>query len=320
MVLQSRNNAILAALSAAALYGVSAPAAKLLLTEIPPAMMAGLLYLGAGAGMLILNIFKKKSSDNRSKERLTRQDLPFVIAMIVLDIAAPIFLMIALTLTTAANASLLNNFEIAATAMIAMIFFKEALGRRMWLSIALITLASILLSIDNIEAFSFSIGSLFVLAACVCWGLENNCTRKLSVKDPMQIVLVKGFGSGFGSLIIAFMLGQKSDNILFMLLTLILGFVAYGLSIYLYVKAQRELGAARTSTYYAIAPFVGVLLSIIIYGQLFTFTFAAALLIMLAGSFLAASEKHKHLHRHDNMVHEHLHNHLEPQHNHKHDQ
>lgn len=228
--------------------------------------------------------------------------------------------MIALTLTTAANASLLNNFEIAATAMIALLFFKEAIGRRMWLSIALITLASIVLSFDNIESFSFSIGSLFVLAACVCWGLDNNCTRMLAVKDPMQIVVVKGFGSGIGSLIIAVILGQKSDNILFILLTLILGFVAYGLSIYLYVKAQRELGAARTSTYYAIAPFVGVLLSTAIYGQLFTFTFAAALLIMLAGSFLAASERHKHLHRHDNIVHEHLHNHLEPQHNHKHDQ
>lgn len=320
MVLQSRNTAILAALASAALYGISAPSAKLLLIEIPPALMASLLYLGAGIGMLILNIFKKKSNDNRSEVRLSRQDLPFIIGMIALDIAAPILLMIALNLTTSANASLLNNFEIVTTALIALLFFKEAISRRMWLSIALITVASIILSFDNIESFSFSIGSVFVIGACLCWGLENNCTRMLAVKDPMQIVVVKGFGSGIGSMIIVIALGQKSDNILFMLLALALGFVAYGLSIYLYVKAQRELGAARTSTYYAIAPFVGVLLSLIIYSQQFTLLFVAALLIMLAGSFLAASEKHKHLHRHDNLVHEHLHNHLESQHNHKHEQ
>ncbi len=281
--------------------------------------MAALLYLGAGIGMLLINIYRSIRNSVSHEARLTRKELPFVVGMVVLDIAAPVFLMIALTLTTAANTSLLNNFEIVATAIVALFIFKEAIGRRMWFAIALITLASIILSVEDANSsFSFSLGSLFVILACICWGFENNFTRMLSLKDPLQIVVIKGFGSGAGSLMIAVAMRQYSMNIFYILMALLLGFVAYGLSIYFYISAQRTLGAARTSAYYAVAPFIGVLLSIIIFGQKMTWSFIIALTIMIIGAYFAAVEHHKHAHYHEVMTHEHRHNHLDGHHTHQH--
>jgi drug/metabolite transporter (DMT)-like permease len=206
--------------------------------------------------------------------------------MIALDIAAPIALLFGLSMTTPANASLLNNFEIVATSLIALLVFKEAVGRRMWLALALITLSSLILSFEDMSSLSFSLGSLLVLAACVCWGFENNCTRMLSHKNPLHIVVVKGLGSGIGALVIAFASGEYSFDALYIVLAILLGFFAYGLSIYFYIRAQRDLGAARTSAYYAVAPFIGVGLSLIIFGNPLTATFILALIIMIAGAYL----------------------------------
>lgn len=307
------------AILAAALYGISSPVSKILLEEIPPAMMASLLYLGAGSGMLLVNLFRRSGSDVQKESGLTRNELPYIIAMILLDIAAPLLLMVALTVTTAANASLLNNFEIVATSLIAMLIFKEAIGKRMWIAIALITTASLLLTINESGSLSFSFGSIFVILACACWGLENNCTRKLSSKNPLQIVVIKGFGSGLCSLAIAFAVRQFSSNVFYICLAFLLGFVAYGLSIYFYIFAQRELGAARTSAYYAVAPFIGVLISIIVFRQKMNASFVAALLIMIAGAYFAASERHQHDHVHHPVTHEHRHNHHDSHHDHHHD-
>lgn len=210
--------------------------------------------------------------------------------MVLLDIAAPIFLMIGLTMTTSANASLLNNFEIVATSVIALCIFKEVISKRLWLAIFLLTFSSILLSVEDIKSLSLSLGSIFVLGACICWGFENNCTRMLSSKNPLEIVIIKGFGSGIGSLCIALFLGERYTNFSYILIALLLGFVAYGLSILLYIYAQRYLGAAKTSTYYAVSPFIGVLLSFLIFRQPPTPLFLIAFGIMLAGAFLAATD------------------------------
>lgn len=307
------------AILAAALFGISSPVSKLLLVKIPPAMLAALLYIGAGFGMSIINIIKGLGKREQLEAQITKKEMPYIIGMIALDVAAPISLMIGLTMTTAANASLLNNFEIVSTSMIALFIFKEAIGKRMWMAISLITLSSMILSVEDLSSFSFSIGSVFVILACICWGFENNCTRMLSLKDPLQIVIVKGFGSGFTSLVIAFASKQYSLSLKYIVMALLLGFVAYGLSIYFYIIAQRELGAARTSAYYAIAPFIGVLLSIIIYGQKITASFATASVIMLAGAIFAAVEYHRHTHMHEEITHEHRHNHIDEHHNHTHD-
>lgn len=276
------------AVLAAALYAISSPVSKLMLKEVSPTIMAAILYLGAGVGMFILGYVQKKRNKIRNEEHLTRKELPYTIGMIVLDIAAPISLMIGLSKTTAANASLLNNFEIVATSIIALVIFKESISRKLWLAIGLITLSSVILSFEDMSSFQFSFGSLFVLLACVCWGFENNCTRMMSNKDPLEIVVIKGFGSGIGSLIIGLCLQESIPSIFYILIGMVLGFVSYGLSIFFYIYAQRELGAAKTSAYYAVAPFIGVGLSFAIFKEIPSFSFIVALIVMIVGTYVAS--------------------------------
>jgi len=283
---QRMKKAVFFAVLAAALYALNAPVAKQLLRNAPPTMMAGFLYLGAGIGMGILGLVRSRTDQEKKETRLSRKDLPYTLGMIVLDIAAPIFLMIGLKQTTAANASLLNNFEIVATSLIAMLFFREKISRQLWIAIFLITLSSALLTVEDAGVFRFSAGSLFVLLAATCWGLENNCTRMLSRSDPLEIVVVKGLCSGAGSIMIGLAVGEFFPVIRDILLILLLGFIAYGLSIYFYVYAQRDLGAAKTSAYYAVAPFIGVLLSLIIFREIPGVMFFIALAIMILGTWL----------------------------------
>ena len=278
------------AILAAALYALNAPLSKVLLGQVPARMMAALLYLGAGAGMLLLRLMQKSMGKSSAEAPLTRKELPYTVAMVVLDVAAPIFLMLGLTGTSAASASLLNNFEIVATSMIALAIFRERISGRLWLAIGLVTLSSIVLSLEGGGSLQFSLGSLLVLLACCCWGLENNCTRALSEKDPLEIVVVKGFGSGLGAMIVALVCGEHLPALLPALGALALGFVAYGLSIFFYIYAQRTLGAAKTSTWYAISPFIGVGLSLVIFRQLPGLMFWVALAIMAAGAYFAATD------------------------------
>jgi drug/metabolite transporter (DMT)-like permease len=285
-----QNTAILWAILSAALYAISIPLSKILLIEIPPTMMAALLYLGAGIGMSIIWVVRSKKDKLKSEMKLTKKELPYTVGMVVINIVAAIFLMIGLAMTTSSTTSLLSNFEIVATSLIALLSFKEAISKRLWLAIGLITVASIFLSVKDLSNISFSFGSFFVLLGTICWGFENNFTRKLSVKDPLEIVIIKGFGSGLGSLLLAFIVKQTATNVVYIIATLALGFVAYGLSIYLYVYAQRYLGAAKTSTYYAIAPFIGVVLSFIMLFEIPTISFFIALLIMLVGTYFASTE------------------------------
>ena len=288
---KSKNIGILLAVLAAALYALNSPLSKLLLDYLPPTLMAGFLYLGAGMGMGIIALIRRAAKKEQNELKLTRNELPYTVAMVVLDIAAPIFLLIGLNATSAANASLLNNFEIVATALIALMIFKERISPRLWGGILFVVLSCALLSFEDISSLQFSYGSLFVLLACVCWGFENNCTRKLSSKDPMQIVVIKGLGSGLGSLIIGLVLGEKISAVWSVFAVLGVGFVAYGLSIFFYVYAQRSLGAARTSAYYAIAPFIGALLSLIIFAEIPKYTFIIALVLMAIGAYLSASDE-----------------------------
>ena len=278
------------AILAAALYALNAPLSKVLLGQVPARMMAALLYLGAGAGMLLLRLMQKSMGESSAEAPLTRKELPYTVAMVVLDVAAPIFLMLGLTGTSAASASLLNNFEIVATSMIALAIFRERISGRLWLAIGLVTLSSIVLSLEGGGSLQFSLGSLLVLLACCCWGLENNCTRALSEKDPLEIVVVKGFGSGMGAMIVALVCGEHLPALLPALGALALGFVAYGLSIFFYIYAQRTLGAAKTSTWYAISPFIGVGLSLVIFRQIPGLMFWVALAIMAAGAYFAATD------------------------------
>lgn len=279
---RSESRAIFFALLAAALYAVNIPFSKLLLRHVDAAFMAGLLYFGAGVGMSAMRLCGR----GRGEPPLTRSELPYVLAMIALDILAPICLMLGLSRASSANVSLLNNFEIVATALVALLLFGEKVSGVMWLAIGFITASSALLSFEGTESFQFSTGSLFVLAACCCWGLENNCTRKLSEKSAAQIVILKGIFSGLGSMIVAWIGGERFPQAKYAALVMLLGFVAYGLSIYFYVRAQKDLGAARTSACYAVNPFIGSLLSLAFLQEPLSRTYPAALGVMLVGTAL----------------------------------
>lgn len=290
-LMNSKQKAVVFAILAALLYALSSPLSKILLQNLHPTMMAALLYLGAGIGISMVGLVQNSINGKTKELHLTKKELPYTLGMIILDILAPIFLMIGLQLTTAANASLLNNFEIVATSIVAFVIFRERVSKKVWIAIVLVTLSSALLSIQDLSSFSFSIGSLFVLLACLCWGVENNFTRILSSKNPMQIVIMKGFGSGLGSLLIAYIAGDFSIDMQYIIPALVLGFFAYGLSILFYVYAQRELGTSKTSAYYAFAPFIGTGLSLIIFREIPSLSFMVALVIMLSGAYLAYSDQ-----------------------------
>lgn len=284
---RSNKKGIFFALLAAALYAINSPLSKILLDYMSPTLMAGFLYIGAGIGMAIIALIRKLSKGEKSEQHLTKKELPYTIAMILLDIAASICLLFGLKATTAANASLLNNFEIVATALIALIFFKEKISFRLWLGIIFVTVSCGFLSFEDASSFQFSYGSLFILLACVCWGIENNCTRKISLKDPMQIVFLKGIFSGIGSIIIGLCIGERITVLWSVFAIMGVGLIAYGLSIFSYVYAQRILGATRTSAYYAIAPFIGTSLSLIIFRELPPYTYFIALVLMIIGAWLS---------------------------------
>ena len=310
------------AVLAAALYAINVPLSKLLLGHVAPTMMAAFLYLGAGLGLLLYSGVGAVLGKPVIKEPLTKKELPYTIAMVVLDIAAPILLMLGIARTTSANVSLLNNFEIVATSLIALFVFKEVISKRLFAAILLVVLASVILGFEGAGSFSFQTGSLFVLGACVCWGLENNCTKMISSKSSAEIVIIKGCCSGLGSLVIAFVVGERFPAVKWVLCVLLLGFVAYGLSIHFYIMAQKDLGAAKTSAYYSVAPFLGVLFSMVLLGERPGLRFYAATLIMLVATILmvkdtvslqhthAHGHTHTHEHAHGDVVHTHEHTHV----------
>lgn len=317
--MKTKHSATILSILAAALYAINIPFSKLLLNTVEPTMMAAFLYLGAGLGLWL---YGRITGAGEKEASLTKAELPYTIGMVVLDIAAPIFLMLGLERCGSANASLLNNFEIVATSAIAFFVFREQLSRRLALAIALVTLASAVLSFEGAGAFLFDAGSGLVLLAACCWGLENNCTRMLSSKSSLQITTIKGVFSGLGSLTVALLLGESLPRLLSIGAVLLLGFVAYGLSINFYIKAQASLGAAKTSAYYSIAPFLGVAFGVILLNERPGVQFYIGLAIMIAATVLMVKDTislqhthehihtHAHPHSHNGVVHSHEHTHV----------
>ena len=297
---KNKLKAIMFAFLAAVFYAINVPISKVLLQHVGPTTTAALLYLGAGIGIGMMSLFNKK--DREKAESLTKAELPYIVGMIVLDIAAPIFLMLGISYGSSANASLLGNFEIVATTVIALILFKEAVTKRLWVAIGLITLSSILLSFEGTDSFHFSYGSLLVIMATVCWGLENNCTRELSSKSTYQIVMLKGLCSGLGALVISLIKKESFPGFGYIAIALALGFVAYGLSIFMYVRAQNVLGAAKTSAYYAVNPLIGALLAFVFLSESLSWMYVIALIVMVIGSALVVVDtfirQHDHEHQH----------------------
>ncbi|MBI4727023.1 EamA family transporter [candidate division TA06 bacterium] len=316
----SKKISILYALVAASLFGASAPLAKLLLTDIHPVLLASFLYMGSGLGLLFYKLTLGLGQKDLSREaKLGRADLPWLAGATVSGgIAAPIVLLFSLKHTPAATASLILNFEGVATALIASLAFREAVSKRIWLAVILVTIAVILLSVDLSDRWGFSLGAMGVVAACVLWGLDNNFTRNTSAKDPIVIVIVKGIAAGAISLALALLMGNSFPGLAKVLLACVLGLVCYGLSIVFFIFSLRELGTARTSAYFAAAPFIGSVLSFLIFRELPNALFLVALPFIVAGAFLLFTEKHLHLHTHFEFEHDHFHDHLDGHHAHRH--
>lgn len=283
--------AILLVTFSALLFAIGTPINKLLLSYFNPTMLSGLLYLGAGLGMTLIFLFQKAAKKPKKELPLGKKDIPFLVIMVALDIAANIGLMVGLTMTSAASVSLLSNFEIVVTSLFALIIFKEVISPRLGIGIGFIFVASILISIDFSAGFSISAGSLFVLFGCLAWGFENNITRKLSAKNPLQVTLVKGFGVGICSLLIAFLFGERIANYGMAAATIGIGVVTYGVSIFCFISAQRHLGASKTSAFFASAPFFGVLFSCLIFWTFPSYLFFIAIAVMLLGVYFVITEK-----------------------------
>lgn len=319
--MKTKNIATIYAILAAALYAINIPVSKLLLNHAGATITAAFLYLGAGIGLLIYGGIEKLAKSEKRQERLTKKELPYTVAMVVLDIIAPILLMFGITRTNSANVSLLNNFEIVATSIIALVVFKEVISKKLWIAILMVTTASAILSFEGAGAFTLNEGSLLVLGACICWGFENNCTKMISNRSSTEIVVIKGCFSGMGSFIIALLLGERIPEAKWIAAILLLGFVAYGLSIKFYIMAQQHLGAAKTSAYYSIAPFLGVAFSMVILGERPAMQFYIAMAIMVASTAVMVKDtislQHTHEHEHTH-THEHSHGDLVHTHEHTH--
>jgi drug/metabolite transporter (DMT)-like permease len=312
---------IIQALIAALLFGASAPLAKILLGKVEPIPLAAFLYLGSGFGLIGIKTWQRKNRQGSDGEApIKKADFFWLTGAILAGgVAAPVTLLISLKNTPAATASLLLNFEGVATTLVAALAFRESISRRAWWAIALITLSSIFLSINLNARWGFSLGALGIIAACILWGLDNNFTRNISAKDPLMIVTVKGLGAGGFTLGMALILGIKLPALGVILGALVLGCLSYGISIVLFIRAMRALGAARTSALFGTAPLAGMILSFILFREFPGWMFIISLPLMVLGTLFLVSEEHEHYHIHEMTVHEHAHVHDDGHHEHDHD-
>lgn len=318
------NKGIVYALGAALLFGASTPFAKLLIGDNAPVLVAGLLYAGSGIGLsmwlLLRGLVRPAGTANSS---LTAPDLPWLAGAVLSGgIAGPVLLMTGLSYTTASSASLLLNMEGVFTALLAWFVFREQFDRRIFIGMLLIIVAGILLSWPGDVAAQTSgmpWGSLAVVAACLCWAIDNNLTRKVSASDAVQIAAVKGLIAGLVNLSFALLwLGLPLPAIADLSLAGVVGFCGYGLSLVLFVLALRDLGTARTGAYFSAAPFVGAAISLLMLGERPELVFWLAAALMAAGIWLHLTERHGHSHTHEALTHAHPHSH-DAHHRHQHD-
>ncbi len=303
------------ALLSAVLFGASTPFAKLLLRTVDPWLLAGLLYLGAGLGLATVHLSRTALRLPAPEAPLRRTDALWL-GLVVLagGIGGPLLLMLGLARTDAASASLLLNLEGLATMGIAWLWFRENVDRRLLLGACTILAGAALLSWQGRAALDF--GGLLIAGACVCWGIDNNLTRKLSSADPVQIAMLKGLVAGTVNLLLALAHGAILPGAAVVLAAGVIGFLGYGVSLVLFVLGLRHLGAARTGAYFSLAPFVGAMLAVAMLGEPMSVTLLAAAGLMGVGLWLHLAEQHEHEHVHELLEHEHRHRHDE---HHRHD-
>jgi drug/metabolite transporter (DMT)-like permease len=305
------------ALLSALLFGVTTPLAKALLGDVSPWLLAGLLYLGSGLGLLVFGSLRRVLVGPSTEAPLRRADLPWLAGLIAAGgVVAPILLLVGLTRTPASTASLLLNLEGVFTIGIAWVVFRENVDKRIAVGAAAILLGAALLSWQGqVAAVGWS--ALAVAAACFGWAIDSNLTRKVSAADPLQIATIKGLAAGVVNVGLALALHTAWPSLWIIAAAGIVGFFGYGVSLTLYIAALRALGTARTAGYYSVSPFIGAIAAIIAFGEPVTTTLIAAGALMAVGLYLHLAERHEHDHLHETMEHEHRHVH-DAHHHHPH--
>ncbi|MDD1724272.1 MAG: DMT family transporter [Methanospirillum sp.] len=319
---QGFGSGIPAALIAAFLFGITTPVSKLLLGETGPVILAGLLYLGAGAGLLVYRILSRQVLPRNSlppEAPVRSADLPWLAGIVITGgFLGPVLLMTGLATLPAGTASLMLNGELAATTLLAVLLFHEPADRRITLSIILVLAGGIIISWDPDAPSGFSPGAFLILLACLAWGLDNNLTRKVADKDPVTIVIIKGLCAGTISLCIGLSTGEPLPPLYLVPAALAAGCLGYGLSILFFIRGLRKLGAARTGSLFATAPFIGLVASPLITGEVTGLLVIPAGLCMILGVTLMVTESHGHVHTHQSLYHEHRHSHDDGHHYHHH--
>jgi drug/metabolite transporter (DMT)-like permease len=304
---------VVSALSAGVLFGASTPLAKRLVLDINPWMLAGLLYLGSGAGLGCIKFIRRLAGASRATEAPLRgADRWWLAAAIAAGgVIAPVLLMYGLKRTTGSSASLLLNLEGVFSVLLAWFVFHENADRRVALGVLAVTAGAIVLSAEGGLEFSNVFGPVAIAAACLAWGLDNNLTRKVALRDVGQIAMLKGLAAGAVNVAIAVALGSALPDVAAVIAAGVVGFVGYGLSLVLFLLALRHLGAARTSAYFSIAPFVGALIAVVFFKDPVTAPLVCAGALMGVGIWLHLSETHDHEHSHQRIDHDHAHVHDE---------
>lgn len=307
------------ALLSAVLFGISPVACKAVVGEMSSWLLAGLLYLGSGLGLTGVVIYQKTAVGRTLSGLSKRQWAHLLGAILSGGIAAPLFLAYGIRFGTAAEVSLLLNFEAVATTLLAWIVFHEQIGRRVWIGKILIILASILVLFSGDNTLRLSIPGLSALAACVLWGIDNNLTRELETLPAPFLACIKGWTAGIFNVAISLIFFGAQAGPLQTAGVLSIGALSYGASLVLFIHALREIGSARTSTWFASGPFIGSLLSVLILGERPEAEYWFAALAMLSGMFLLYGEVHRHLHQHEAVTHSHPHEH-DQHHRHPHEE
>ena len=310
---------ILQALAAAALFGLSTPLAKVLTGSIAPVLLAGLLYAGSGLGLSLWMLLRRLRPRPSTEAPLVRRDVPWLAGAVLFGgVLGPLLLMLGLARTPASTTSLLLNLEAVLTAVLAWVVFRENVDRRVALGMLAIVAGTVLLSWQRQASVVFPWGALAIAGACLCWAIDNNLTRAVAGGDPLQTAAIKGGVAGAINISIALGLGYHLPGALPLLVTGLLGFIGYGVSLVLFVLALRALGTARTGAYFSTAPFVGAALSLLLFAEHPGAAFWLAGALMALGVWLHVSERHAHAHAHPVQHHNHRHRHDE-HHQHTHD-
>jgi len=282
--------AVLFAVLSGVLFAFLTPVSAIFLESAPPVFTVAALNLGAGLGMLLLVLFTRKTKVAKTSRKIEKKDFPYLIFIIIGDLLGALLSMMSLLYVSPDSVSLILNFEIVSTALIALFFFREKISRRLWIGIILITLGCITVTSGNMEYFITSPGVLMALGSCVCWGITHNLYKKVSYDNPFGILTIRGLGIGIIGFIIFLIAGENLPELSLIPIILALGFVTYGLGNVFYILSQRKLGAAMVAAICGLSPFLSAIICLLVFQTMPTLAFLVSFLLLIPGVWIAVTE------------------------------